>query len=401
MFFMLLLVSLLSGCAGKKVATGPVFFPPPPNEPHVQYLTGINDVRDLGGKEGENVMSVLLTGGDKEKKFRKLAKSYGIAARNNKLYVAEVGNGDVVIIDPVKATFEVPKGLLDDRGKLKLPVNLDADRNGNLYVADTGRNEIVVFDANGGYLKTFGKDVFTAEAKIVALAVYEDTLYALDAGTGVVRVVDLKTGQQVATFGRTEPGKSLASPVGIAVDDKGFIYVTNFGNNKVMKFDRDGNYLASIGGGIGDRYGNFVRPKGIAVDHAGRIYVVDAGFNLVQLFNEEYHMLTYIGTPGLPAGSLNMPAGIAVTKENLDLFKKYAAPGFEVENLIFVISQFGQEFDIPRISVYGLGHKVEPKDVDKSKAEPKDTDKNKVEPKDADKNKVEPPNVDKGTGNGQ
>jgi hypothetical protein len=65
--------------------------------------------------------------------------------------------------------------------------------------------------------------------------------------------------------------------------------------------------------------------------------------------------LTYFGYPGLQCGSLDSPSGIVVTKDNLDYFKKNAVPGFQVEYLIMVVSQFGQEFCVPRISVYGFG----------------------------------------------
>jgi hypothetical protein len=122
-----------------------------------------------------------------------------------------------------------------------------------------------------------------------------------------------------------------------------------------MKYDIDGNFLGALGK-MGDKAGSFARPKGVAVDQEGRIYVVDAGLNAVQVFDDQMRLLIYFGWPGLEAGSLNLPSGIAVTKENIDIYQKFAAPGFQVENLIFVVSQFGQEFNIPRISVYGLGH---------------------------------------------
>jgi hypothetical protein len=48
---------------------------------------------------------------------------------------------------------------------------------------------------------------------------------------------------------------------------------------------------------------------------------------------------------------LNLPAGIAVTKDNLQIFQQQAAPGFQLEKVIFVLNQYGK----PSISVYGLG----------------------------------------------
>lgn len=365
------LAALCAGCAAKTTKIGPIFFPPLPEEPRIQYLTGINTSRDVGEKSEQAAFSLIVTGSDQASRIRKLGKSYGIAAKNKKLYLAEIGNKEVVIIDPVKGVFESPKGLLDERGKLKTPVNLDVDKDGNLYVVDTGRAEIVVFAADGHFLKTIGSN-FPPPTKIVAVAAYQDNLYLVDSGTGVIRVLDIKTGEQITTLGKIDKqGESLVLPTNLAIDDKGFIYVTNTGNNRILKYDRDGNYLGKVGG-IGDRLGNFSRPKGVAVDHQGRIYVVDAAFSMVQVFDENMRLLTFFGQPGLEAGSLNLPAGIAVTNDNIEIFQKFAAPGFKVETLIFVVSQLGQEFNIPRISVYGLGRmegwKPDPAEAAKGKS---------------------------------
>jgi len=343
-----------SGCAAKAVKTGPVFWPTPPDEPRIQYLTGINTSKDLGDKKSQDSFSLILTGSDASTRIRKLGKSYGIAAKNKKLYLAEIGNAEVVVIDPVKGVFESPKGMQDARGKLKAPVNVDVDKEGNIYVVDTGRNEVVVFGPDGRFLKTIGQE-FPPPTKIVAVAVSDDTLYLLDSGTGVIRVLDIKTGEQVGSLGKIDKqGQSLVLPTNLTVDDKGYLYATNTGNNKVMKYDRDGNFLGSLGG-LGDRVGNFSRPKGLAVDKDGQIYVVDAAFSMVQMFDSSMRLLTFFGQPGLEAGSLNLPAGIAVSNENLDIYQQFAAPGFKVETLIYVVNQLGQEFNTPRISVYGLG----------------------------------------------
>jgi hypothetical protein len=168
-------------------------------------------------------------------------------------------------------------------------------------------------------------------------------------------VLDPKTGQEKRVLGFIDkPNESLRAPGNLTIDANGSVYVTNIGNNKVMKYDIDGNFLGSFGG-TGERAGNFIRPRGVAVDDAGRIFVVDAGFNIVQIFDDKFRLLTLFGWPGLETGSLNLPAGIAVTKENLDYFQQFAVPGFKLEQLIFVVNQYGQDWCVPRVSVYGMG----------------------------------------------
>ena len=55
----------------------------------------------------------------------------------------------------------------------------------------------------------------------------------------------------------------------------------------------------------------------------------------------------------LAAGALNLPAGIALTTEDLDYFQTLADPDFILEQVIFVTNQMGDA----KVSIYGLGHK--------------------------------------------
>jgi hypothetical protein len=370
--YLSLLCLVLAGCAKDKAcSTKPTFFPPAPDEPRIQWLTGITSSTDLGEKVDQSAFSLVMSGREQPDVIKKIGKANGIVAYKNKLYIAETAHGRVVIIDPAKGTFEYLKGVSSPRGALKAPTGLAFDSEGNMYVADTGRKEIVVYDKAGNYRDAFGKNL-DKNAKIVGVGVFKDDLYALDFGASLIRVLDRKTGEQIRSFGyREEPNQSLRAPVYFTFDNAGSIFVTNIGNNKVMKYDIDGNFLGAFGG-TGERPGNFVKPRGVALDDAGRIFVVDGGFNTVTVFDDEFRLLTFFGWPGLETGSLNLPAGIAVTKDNLSHFQKYAVPGFQVESLIFVINQYGHDWCIPRVSVYGLGQMEGRKSDTKSTGQDKD-----------------------------
>ncbi len=59
---------------------------------------------------------------------------------------------------------------------------------------------------------------------------------------------------------------------GIAVDSQGNIFVADSGNQRVQKYDKDGNYLQTIGR-KGEGPGEFMRPSDVFLDGEGRIYV--------------------------------------------------------------------------------------------------------------------------------
>lgn len=81
-------------------------------------------------------------------------------------------------------------------------------------------------------------------------------------------------GGGVATYGYSSTtamiGSGFSSPVGVAIDAAGNIYVADAGNSSVFEIPAGGGSPVSIGSG-------FSRPTGITVDNAGNIYVADPG----------------------------------------------------------------------------------------------------------------------------
>lgn len=344
--FAILLALSISGCAAPVVKQEAVFFPAPPNPPRIQYLMGISSSGDI---EEKNDKFSLLTGKE-DSQNRAINKPYGITTHQGKIYVCDIGVGNVVVIDPVKKSFEYLKGNYNI-GKLKKPANIAVDPDGNLYVADALRKEIVVYNVKGEYIRAFGK---ADDMKPADVAVDGESVYVLDINkkNNEIKIFDLKSGTVTGRLGKRtqEENQGLAMPTNFALDDKGFIYATNAGTGSVTKYDKDGHLLLSFGD-FGDVVGKFSRPKGIAVDHLGRIYVVDGGNQNVQIFSDKGRILTFFGDPGLMRGSLNLPVGIAVTRDNLEFYQKMAEPGFALEAVIMVTNQFGRD----KISVYGLG----------------------------------------------
>lgn len=269
--------------------------------------------------------------------------------RKGKIYVCDIGVGNVVIIDPIKKSFEYLKGNTNV-GKLKKPANIAADADENLYVADVARKEIVVYNSAGNFIRAFGKET---DMKPTDVAVDGDLVYVLDLQkkNNEIKIFDRKSGELKQSIGKMAAnGEGLDMPTNFTFDNNGFLYATNSGSGKVIKFDKDGHILLSFGE-LGDVIGKFSRPKGIAVDHENRIYVVDGGNQNVQVFSEKGRLLIFFGDPGLLRGSLNLPVSISVTRDNLEYYQKLAAPGFILEAVMLITNQYGAE----KISIYGLG----------------------------------------------
>lgn len=63
-------------------------------------------------------------------------------------------------------------------------------------------------------------------------------------------------------------------PRNICVDDQGNLYILERGNHRIQKFDKDGNYLQTIGK-KGQGPGEFERPYSFVLDRNNNIYISD------------------------------------------------------------------------------------------------------------------------------
>lgn len=80
---------------------------------------------------------------------------------------------------------------------------------------------------------------------------------------------------------------------GVAIALNGDIWVVDghrFGNNRMVRFSKDGKFIQQWGGGVGSESaepGRFNDPHNITIDSQGQIYVADRGNCRVQVFDKE------------------------------------------------------------------------------------------------------------------
>ncbi len=91
----------------------------------------------------------------------------------------------------------------------------------------------------------------------------------------------------IETLGRTGQGAGeFRTPLGLAIDEAGRIYIADAGNNRVQVIDDTGNFIIEFGS-RGWQTGEFDHPTDIALSfqRSYRLYVVDTGNNRVQYCN--------------------------------------------------------------------------------------------------------------------
>jgi len=339
-----LIFILITGCSETiKDTKGPlVFFPEPPDPPRIQFLTSFTGARDI--EPPKSAFERFITG--EKDDVRRLDKPYGVAIHDGRIYVCDT-NAGVIVFDLKNRRYEFLKGAIG-QGKLIQPVNISIDEKGNKYVTDPLRKQVVVFDRNDLYVRSYG---IIEDWKPVDAVPFGDELYVADIKNGEIKVLDILTGEINRTFGRKgDPTEWLDRPTNLVFDKEGILYVSDAGRFQIVKFDRDGHFKGTIGR-LGVNLGHFARPRGVAVDREGRVFVVDAAFFNVQVFNRDGFLLMFFGGGGTAPGKLVLPAEVVVDYDNIDYFRQYAAPDFEVEYVVIVTSQFGDRM----INVYGFG----------------------------------------------
>ena len=172
-------------------------------------------------------------------------KPVDVVPFGNELYVADVANGLVVVLD--RQSGETVR-TIGDKGepaeRLDRPTNLAMDAEGTLYVTDIGRFQVVQFDREGQFKSAIGK-----------------------------------------------PGDNLGSftrPKGIALDREGHLYVVDAAFNNVQIFNREGRLLLFFGSAPKEKDvpGSLLLPAKVTIDYDNLQYFqsfVDPNFEAAYL----------------------------------------------------------------------------------------------------------------------
>lgn len=128
-------------------------------------------------------------------------------------------------------------------------------------------------------------------------------------------------GDYLLQFGSQGSGNGQFSfPRGIAVDSSGFVFVADYSNNRVQKFDANGNYITKWGSQVDTAggNGNFFGTNKIAVDSADNIYVTDVGSaHVVQKFTNNGVFIEQFGGTGSSDGEFASIGGITIDQNDV------------------------------------------------------------------------------------
>ncbi len=203
------------------------------------------------------------------------------------LYIADTYNHRVRRVDPQGNITTVTT-------QPRYPSDVAVDGTGNLYIADTQRDRVLRVDGSGN---------------VTTVAGTRESGYSGDGGPANAAQLD--------------------SPRGVAVDGAGNLYIADTGNNRIRRVDGSGiitTFAGSVEGYDTRGYGPAVEatlysPVGVAVDKTGNLYISEDLTKVIRRVDGSGIMTTIAGTgkrgPGGDGGpaleaEFHWPSGLAV-----------------------------------------------------------------------------------------
>jgi DNA-binding beta-propeller fold protein YncE len=297
-------------------ATSNLVWPMPPYNPRIRWVDKILEFADVTGKRKEKKKLSWferLAGAKQEPVVEpRLARPYGIAVDSRgRVFVADVYLGKLIVFDQANKVVEEWN---DERAAMMQPIGVAVDAQDRVFVSDAKLRTLNVFGPDGNLISQFGQMELERPTGL-AIDRKRELLYVGDAKAHQVVVFDLNDFSLVRRIGDLEgsdaSGVSFYTPANLAVDRRGFLYVSDAIQRRVLILNRRGRLVHSFGQ-AGDGPGDFGRPKGIAVDSEGHIYVADGIFNNFQIFDQEGNVLFFVGSRGFKPGQFLLMAGLYI-----------------------------------------------------------------------------------------
>jgi DNA-binding beta-propeller fold protein YncE len=172
------------------------------------------------------------------------------------------------------------------------PRGIAIDLKNRIYVADTGNNRVVIFDQNGGYLNQFGSSGVDSGQFSEPVDVFVDSnglVYVTDTWNQRVQVfapsTDLSEFLPVAGWNISGwYGTSNENKPYITVDQAGHVFITDPEGYRVIEFEDTSGRFLQTWGSYGTENGQFNLPSGLTGDAQGHIWVSDSGNNRIMRF---------------------------------------------------------------------------------------------------------------------
>jgi len=253
------------------------------------------------------------------------------AAPDGTIYVADSENHRIQHLTPEGLVLQMWGAFGDvaagnaPEGSFNQPWGIAVGPDGSLYVADTWNHRVQKFDSEGNFIRMWGyfgqaetPEAFWGPRDIAVDAAGK--VYITDTGNKRV-VIFNENGEYITQFGEVGMGPGqLDEPVGIAVDADGLVYVADTWNQRIQVFqtDTENRYVQIRSWDLQAWYGQSLDNKPyLAVDPRGYLYVSDPEGYRVMQYTLTGEPIRSWGDFGTANSQFGLPVGIAVDPDGM------------------------------------------------------------------------------------
>lgn len=273
----------------------------------------------IGGTQAEQVPEpeflYSISGPEGE---HSLTKPVGVAVTNNgRVFVVDAMNRIVRAYTAEGEYLFSFNTVVSSKGnQLRLPQRVVIGPDGNVWVTDRHLKGIFVFSAeDGSFIKEFvpNSDLKDTWSPVALAFNDEGDLYVADLGLSQQhQIVAFKQdGTEIARWGKTvqttkmtESPSGFYYPNGIAFSKDGEVYVSDMSNHRIQVFSPTGEFKRFI-------YTSG-SPLGLVIDREQRLVVVDPFAHSIDVYELGGERITGFGGPGLSLGRFRFPSDIAL-----------------------------------------------------------------------------------------
>jgi hypothetical protein len=208
--------------------------------------------------------------------------------------------------------FKLPPDLYFGEG-----IGIATNSKGHVFVyTRSGDTRLFEFDQNGTYVRELGQGLYGLEFAHTVRVDREDNIWTVDEGTNmvikfnpegrVVMVLGRRPEPVAGPFDSTLPPAPpekyrFGRPTDVTWDAQGNIFISDgYVNSRVVKYDKNGRFLKSVGTIRGSAPSQMNTPHSITSDAQGNIYVADRGNARVQVFDNDLVLRAIYDNVGNP-----------------------------------------------------------------------------------------------------
>jgi len=244
-----------------------------------------------------------------DEKGNGLSQPEGVACRENRLVVADTGNGRILLFSLQGGE---PRGGSEIKlSQVRYPVRIKISPKGDILVLDEKQRKIARLTPAGAFKQYVEPSGLPTQSTIVPVGIDidgNDMIYLLDILAGRVLVLNAD-----GAFLRQVPlPKEYGFITDLTVDSKGTIFIVDSVNAMVYSTAKDTAVFAPITGTMKD---DMKFPVNVIMDSSGTLYLSDQNGGGIVMLGQDGSFRGRQLSFGWKEGSIRSPAQVCIDKE--------------------------------------------------------------------------------------